>query len=254
MLRFRTLDRGTRLLMLGVAIFVVGCSGTGPADKSGSSGSRGAAAGDGLTDKIGEYMPPLDRGRLEIAAPKGWNWANPGGGVLVAFKPADAELNALPRVLLSVEDSPFPGIDDVTAANVETFVGLVADALADTKPKEPVRATTLGGQPFARYLLLGKRRGQVVVQQIVKTVVGGRAYTLQLEVYQPQFERHKIALSVIAASMKFPARDGETATDPPDSAPPGLDAGDSKEDSAPPAPDAGAGKEAADPPAAEPES
>jgi len=214
------------LLMFGTAILVAGCSGSGPADKADSGGAK---SGDGLTDRIGEYMPPLDRGRLEIAAPKGWNWANPGGGVLVAFKPKDAELNALPRVLLSVEDSAFPEIDDVTSANVEAFVGLVADSLADTKPREPVVAATVGGQRFARYMLLGKRRGQVVVQQVLKTVVGGRTYSLQLEVYQPQFDQYKATLSAIAASMKFPARDGETATDSTESDPLEPDAAESEE-------------------------
>ena len=56
-------------------------------------GPGGQGTSDELASKIGEYMPPLDGGKLEVAAPKGWDWANPGGEVLVAFKPKDAELN-----------------------------------------------------------------------------------------------------------------------------------------------------------------
>jgi hypothetical protein len=78
-------------------------------------------------------------------------------------------------------------------------------------------------------MLLGKRRGQVVVQQVLKTVVGGRTYSLQLEVYQPQFDQYKATLSAIAASMKFPARDGETATDSTESDPLEPDAAESEE-------------------------
>lgn len=198
-------------LLAGLVVFVAGCSGNSP---TGTAGAGGIKTSDDPVSKIGEYMPPLDGGKLEIAAPKGWDWANPGGGTLVAFKPKDAEINALPRVLLSVEDSEFPGIDDVTPSNVEDFVRLIGDSVADQKPKEPVRAVTVGGRQFARYLLLGKRRNQVVAQRFLTTVAGGRVYTLRLEAYQAQFDKVKAMLDVIAASMKF-AGDGEAAAATP---------------------------------------
>ena len=232
MLRGSLCVRAASLWLLGGMFLAAGCSGGGSADKSGAAASGGAKPSDVLAEKLGDYMPPLDQGRLEIAAPKGWNWANPGGGVLVAFKPQDAEVNALPRVLLTVEDSPFLELDDVTSANVEELVSLVADSLGEAKPQEPVRAVTAAGQPFAQYTLLAKRRSQIVVQQILKTIVGGRAYTLQLEVYQPQFDQHKMALNVIAASMKFPARDGAQPADSMDTemAEPAADDGEPLQD------------------------
>lgn len=198
------------LLVLSFALLLCGCPSAGTTG-GGKSGAGGKGSGDDLTSKIGEYMPPLDGGKLEIAAPKGWDWANPGGDVLVAFKPKDAELNSLPRVLLSVAESDSLGIDDVTPDNVEAFVRQVSDSLPAPKPKEPVRAVSLGKHHFARYLTFGKRRNQVVAQQTVKTVVGGRAYTLRLEVYQHQFEEHQWALSAVAMSMKFAAEEAEAA-------------------------------------------
>ena len=229
MARIRVLGRSAWLLAC-LVVFMAGCSGSGPAGKTGA-GSGGAKTGDDPASKIGDYMPPLDGGKLEIAAPKGWDWANPGGDVLVAFKPKDAEINALPRVLLSVTDSEFPGIDDVTAGNVADFVRLVASSVADQKPKEAPRAVTLGGRPFARYLVLGKRRNQVVAQVFLTTVAGGRAYTLRLEVYQAQFDKYKSMPNVIAGSMKF------AGDEKPAAAPPAEESSEAKEPAAAPTPE-----------------
>lgn len=207
MARIRVLGRSAWLL--AGLVFLSGCSGNGPTGQSGPD-AGGTKSGEDLARKIGDYMPPLDGGKLEIAAPKGWDWANPGGGALVAFKPKEAEINALPRVLLSVADSEFPGIDDVTSSNVADFVRLIAESVADQKPKEPASAVTAGRRQFARYLVLGKRRNQVVAQVSLATVAEGRVYTLRLEVYLAQFDKYESVLNVIAASMRF-AGDEEAA-------------------------------------------
>ncbi|HPM81308.1 MAG TPA: hypothetical protein PLF81_11445 [Candidatus Anammoximicrobium sp.] len=221
------------LFVLGMALTLGGCSGAGTtgggAGGSGAGGAKGSS--DDLASKIGDYMPPLDGGRLEIAPPKGWEWANPGGGVLVAFKPKGAELNSLPRILVSVADSDSVGIDNVAADNVEAFARQVADSLPEPKPKEPVRAVSLGKHQFARYITFGKRRNQVVAQQTVTTAVGGRVYTLRLEVYQHQFDKYQAALSAVAMSMKFPGGDAAQATEPAAEEPPAAEAaGKSKEE------------------------
>ena len=225
------------LLVLVTALLLAGCPGAGTT--GGSAGTSGAGAGgngsaDDLASKIGEYMPPLDGGKLEIAAPKGWDWANPGRGVLVAFKPKTAEINSLPRVLLSVADSDFAGLQDVTPDNVESFVRQVSDSLEGPKPKDPVRAVTLGKHHFARYLVFGKRRNQVVAQQTLKTVAGGRVYTLRLEAYQHQFDKYKAVLSVVALSMKF-AEEGaaEKPASEEKEAPAAEPAGKSREEAKP---------------------
>lgn len=206
MARIRMLGRTAWLLLAGVLIGFAGCSGGGSAGPP-QGGAAGAKTDSDFASKIGDYMPPLDGGRLEIAVPKGWDWANPGGSALVAFKPKDAEINDLPRVLLSVADCEFPGIDDVTAQNTADFVQQLTASVAEQKPKDPVRAVTINGRPFARYQLLAKRRNQVVVQRILTTVAASRIYTLRLEVYQPELDSAESALDVIAASMRFPAGD-----------------------------------------------
>lgn len=201
------------LFVVSVALLLVGCPGAGTTGGGGTSGAGGKSSSDDLTSKIGDYLPPLDGGKLEIAAPKGWDWANPGGGVLVAFKPKDAEINSLPRVLLSVEESA-AGIDEVTPDNVEAFVRQVSESLSEPKPKEPVRAVQLGKHHFARYVTFAKRRNQVVAQQTLKTVAGGRAYTLRLEAYHHTLDKYQAAVSVAAMSMKFAGEDAGQAAAP----------------------------------------
>lgn len=206
--RIRVFGRSAWLLA-GVFVSLAGCSGGGPPGQP-QGGAAGAKAGADLESKFGDYMPPLDGGRLEIAVPKGWDWANPGGRALVAFKPRDAEINELPRVLLSVADAGLFEIDDVTAENTAEFIKQLAGSIAEQKPKEAVRAVTINGRPFARYQLLAKRRNQVVVQRILTTVAASRVYTLRLEAYQAELDKSESALDVIAASMKF-AAGGESA-------------------------------------------
>ena len=242
------------LLVLSVALLLGGCPGAGTT--GGSAGRSGAGAGgsgsaDDPAGKIGEYMPPLDGGKLEVAAPKGWDWANPGGDVLVAFKPKDAELNSLPRVLLSVAESDSVGIDDVTPDNVEAFARQLSDSLPEPKPKEPVRAVNLGEHHFARYVTFGKRRNQVVAQQTLMTVVGGRVYTLRLEVYQHQFDKYQAALSTVAASMKFAGDVAADAAAPAEEPPAAEPASKPTEEAKPDQPAEKAAKEPAEKPAAE---
>jgi hypothetical protein len=239
------------LLVLNVALLLGGCPGAGTTGGGGKPGAGGKGSSDDLTSKIGEYMPPLDGGKLEVAAPKGWDWANPGGEVLVAFKPKDAELNSLPRVLLSVAESDSVGIDDVTPDNVEAFVRQVSDSLPEPKPKEPVRAVNLGKRHFARYITFGKRRNQVVAQQTLMTVVGGRVYTLRLEVYQHQFDKYQAAQSTVAASMKFAGHVAADAAAPAEEPPAAEPASKPTEEAKPDQPAEKAAKEPAEKPAAE---
>ena len=71
---------------------------------------------------IGDYMPPLEDGRLEIAPPKNWGFSRAGTEYLVAFHPANATLNDLPRILISVEPPPFEGVDQLQASNSQQVV------------------------------------------------------------------------------------------------------------------------------------
>jgi hypothetical protein len=157
-------------------------------------------AGD-LKIGIGEYMPPLENGNLVIASPEDWVWRRPGGDYLVGFVPRDSDMNSLPRILVSADDSPYPDFQRVTKDNMGEFAEVVSNSLADQKLD--VQALLLGENPFCRTVTFAKRKNAVVSRQILETVVAGRRYAVTLEVYQHQFDKYRDAAYAVAMSMRF---------------------------------------------------
>ncbi len=198
------------LLVVGaLCLAVIGCE-----QRSGDKGAKSASGGSSgggvkefpladLQEKIGDYMPPLEGGGLEIAAPRGWVWSRAGSEHLVGFHEKDSSLNNLPRILVSVEDSPFPGIADVNDGNISDLVAQVSKSLAGKELKEPVSPVTLGKTSCARFVDYAKKGNAVVARQTLKTVAGNRLYTIRLDVHAPQFSKYEQAAYAVAASMKF---------------------------------------------------
>jgi hypothetical protein len=179
---------------------------TGCVDTQRGAASRGGAGGKKrpLSDfKLGEYMPPLEDGRLELAPPQGWEFQRAGSEYLVAFVPQGRELNKLPRILMAAEDSPWPDVTQVNEGNVDSFVKRVKQLRSSEKFAEPPRAMILGENAFATYLTMAKRKGSVVVQQHLETVAGNRLYHMRLEVNEYEFQKHRDAANALAAGMKF---------------------------------------------------
>jgi hypothetical protein len=193
------------LLTSGVVLLLAGC---GP---SGSTGNRPASSGGGsatsqdggIEQLIGEYMPPLEGGKLEIAPPKGWNFSRAGNEYLVGFHPSSSSLSDLPRILVSVEASPFAGVDELQAANTKQVVQAVQATLASDQLKSPAAAVTLGGRTWIEHVGLGKSRNALVARQVLQTVVGGRLYKIRLEVFDRHFDNQRKAGYAVAASAKF---------------------------------------------------
>lgn len=188
---------------------LAGCGQTGD-EKGGKAAGKAAGGATGysvedLKRNIGEYMPPLERRTLEIAAPRGWDWAPAGAEYLVGFHKKDSSLNNLPRILVTAEDSPFPGISDVNKENVDQLVKLVSESVDATKLKGTVQPIILGNAACARYVDMAKRRNALVARQTLKTVARGRLYTIRLEAYDREFTKYRDMAYAVAASMKFAA-------------------------------------------------
>jgi hypothetical protein len=183
--------------------------GCGP---SGSTPARPVATGDeerhvaesaDLDQWIGDYMPPLEGGRLEIAPPKNWSFSRAGSDYLVGFHPAGSTLNDLPRILISVESSPYDGVEELQATNAEHLVQSIQETLASDRLKSPAAIVTLGGRTWIEYVGLAKNRGTLVARQILQTVFDGRLYQVQLEAPDQYFDSQRTAGSAVAASAKF---------------------------------------------------
>ena len=204
------------LVLVALFACIAGCGppaseGTAKPRKTDNSTSNdGQYAASDLKVKIGDYMPPLEGGRLEIAPPEDWDWDRPGGDYIVGFVPRGSELNSLPRILVSAEDSPYPEVRRVSRDNLQEFVTTVSDSIADKKFAKPVRPLILGENAFACYGTFVRKNNAVVSQQVLETVVAGRRYAVRLEVYERQFDKYRDAAYAVAMSMKF-----ETGGDSP---------------------------------------
>ena len=192
---------------LVAAGFSGGCGPVEPERDRGSSAGRDAAKIDKIEARdlrcpVGDYMPALMGGSLEIAAPQGWDWERPGEKYIVGFVPRGAQLSSLPRILVSAEDNPFPEFERVAEDNVQEFAKRVSEQQVGKDLSEPVRPIVLGGNALVCYATLGKKKNAVVTQLYLETVAGGQHYTIRLEAYQRQFAKYRDAVYAVAMSMK----------------------------------------------------
>lgn len=198
------------LLLGALCTVVAGCGQTDGEkegqDASGDTSGVASPSAQDLKRSIGDYMPPLEGGTLKIAAPRDWEWGpRPGGRYLVQFRKKGSKANDLPRILVAVEDSQFPGLTDVNEDNLDQLVKFVSETVDAAKLKEPVKPIVLGETACAVYVDMARLRNALVARQTLKTVAGGRLYTIQLEAFDSEFNRHRNMGYAVVASMKFGA-------------------------------------------------
>ena len=158
---------------------------------------------------IGEYLPPLDAGKVEIAPPANWNRIPRGSKWLAAF--CKGKVSDLPRITVDADFPPPSFGDDVTEDNVDALADALNKQLATERRKveEPCRPIILGDTLFLRHVRLAQ--GPAVIQSL-QTVRNGRLYTVELiaDVNAPRHEEYDASLTqyrdfgyAVAANMKF---------------------------------------------------
>jgi hypothetical protein len=224
------------LLVFLVAVFPVvlgsGCGGGEPggnsakrsgntAERSGGQPAADEPSGDsGLRQRtidqlpaVGDYLPPLDGGKVEVAGPGGWTAMSRDSKYLVRF--VKGQPSSLPRLLLYVEDSPHAELTDVTAENAEAWAARLDEQLSPQSQlgvpelNLPIR---LGPTVFLRHVRLATLSGTPVVIQSLQTVQSGRLYKVELvcAVDSPNRRDYEASLTKfrdvgysVAANMKF---------------------------------------------------
>jgi hypothetical protein len=164
----------------------------------------------GLVVKVGDYLPPLDEGRIEIAQPEGWEVGARQIGYVAWFH-RYKDTQALPHIRITVEITPRDAPQDVTRENVEEFakwltVYVKQDLNPDETLIEPVVPMMVGDNAVGRYVRKGRYRGADVEQHMLVTSQGGRLYTLQQLVMRGDLgKKHDIrdAAYAVVASFKF---------------------------------------------------
>lgn len=187
-------------------------SGTTPGSAADGNGELSPVSTADVQRMIGEYMPPLEGGVLLIATPKGWDFSRAGNEYLVGFHPANASLNDLPRILVSAEEAPYAGIDNLDASNAEDFLLMLAATLGDEQLRSPATIVTLGGRTWTEHIALRKSRNALVARQVLQTAVGGRLYKINLEVFDRELSRYREAAYAVAASAEFSQEGGADNT------------------------------------------
>jgi hypothetical protein len=206
-----------------LALFtLLGCSQSPPASKAPSAAveqpaekAKPVAASvmeivriDAAELTVGDYLPPLDGGRIEVAPPSGWRPMPRDSEYLVRFYKQDR--NSLPRLNVTVEEGAVGGISDATAENIaEIALALGEELIAkETALLEPVVPMVIGTVPCARYVsnlnlklatntILAERQTLVVVR-------GGRRYVIDVLVLPNRLRQGKDAAYAVCAGLRFP--------------------------------------------------
>ncbi len=226
------LSFASAITLIVAVLLLAGCSGAaGPANPSGNTpggAQTGGAADDGsgspaanapkgpktyklsdLSVGLGDYLPPLDEGRVEIAPPGDWRVGSRQKDYVVWFHQyKDARL--LPQIRVTAEDAPEDAPQNATAADVDAYAKWVAGSVEkDLGAKEtliePVVPLVLGENAFGRYVRAGKKGGGLIERQMLTTTHDGRVYTIELIVLPEELKKREVrdAGYVVGAGMKF---------------------------------------------------
>ncbi len=172
---------------------------------------------------IGDYLPPLDEGRVELAVPEGWSVPSRDRRYVVKMLESST---SYPRLLVTSTPDDWSGISELTDGNVGEFAAAVAERLESAEKKieviEPVIPMVLGDRPVARYVRRTRfkddNKSIVVERQILVTLGAGQIYEVDLQSPVGRLTAYRDAAYAVAASMKF-ANDTPPDTTPPDTAP-----------------------------------
>jgi hypothetical protein len=159
---------------------------------------------------LGEYLPPLDGGKIEIAVPEGWKPAPRDSKYVVRFSSLAAG-GGLPRIDVIVEEDNLGGLADLSEENIVEFASAIAQHLdeAGTAVIEPPLPMIIGSVPCARYvsnLKLNVGGGTIVVErQTLALLHAGRLYKINLSVEVSKLIDSRDAAYAICSAIRFPA-------------------------------------------------
>lgn len=190
------------LLALGLS------PGCGPKGTTAPAGPK--VVSDPARLAVSDHLPPLDGGRIEIAPPKGWRVAPQSRDYLVRFFLDATMRTQIPRIWVLAEASPFEGMDEITAANVEAFTEKIADRLGDDPSViERPKPMIIGDNACVRFVMLTRfnaagRPSLTAERQVLQTVRGGRLYTIELHVVQGTILKYRDTGYAVMASLRAP--------------------------------------------------
>ncbi|MEX2176093.1 MAG: hypothetical protein WD872_17155 [Pirellulaceae bacterium] len=164
---------------------------------------------------IGDYLPPLDLDRVEVAGPQDWTPLRRSSKYLTGF--VHGKTSELPRISVHAADAPQAATADTTIGNAADLAALLDKQLQSDASKqvpEGCYPIVLGETPFVRHVRLAKMGGNPVVIQSLQTVQEGRLYTIELicdvnasdrREYRASLTEFRDQAYAVAANMRFGA-------------------------------------------------
>lgn len=155
----------------------------------------------------GDELPPLDDGRLTLAAPKGWKFVPRPSNSLIKFDKGGTL--GIPSIDVTVEPSPYSEFENLTKENVVAFAKLRdKEMLENGRPLlEPAKPMIIGGRPCVRYVIavrVTSRMGSLDAErQVLETIHDERLYSVNLLILEGEILESRDAAYAVAASMKF---------------------------------------------------
>jgi len=202
--------------LLAVVLSICGC-GTAPDDPAPPVAGKPPSADTAPLPKLGDPLPLLDDGRIEIAPPEGWQVPGRSSKYLALFQQGAG--SKYPAIILTGEDYDFP---DVGAENADELASKLAAELS----LPSVKPASLGSFVGVTYRKRSKERdsiNKIVDRLFLETVVAGRKYRLELRTWEDSSGEAEPYFQAVAQGIKFLAAQADeppAASDPPAAEPP----------------------------------
>lgn len=212
----------SKILSIGLlltTLFATGCGSKSSTSNPSGVASPSAAAATGpktytveqlsKTAKLADSLPALDSGRIELAAPEGWNVLPRDGSkkhLIAMLKDAGTQV---PQIKIFSKESPLAGIDNLTTENAQEVITQLGTSVA--RPSvEPNQAIVLGDNVWIREVRRAELQRDKVAVQSLTTIRGKRLFVIEMIVkattdgdYAPELKKYRDGSYLMAAEMKF---------------------------------------------------
>ena len=195
----------SRVVRLAVLLAVVAGCGRDSDRGSGPKRSTAEATRKLPTEKLpklGDYLPPLDKDRLELAPPGGWHVPSASSQYVVRVQKSYKE--KYPSVTITAEDCEDQSVQNVSEDNVKQFAAQVADAVnKDKSTVQPRRIGDFVGVAYAKRAKIRQPVTRILDVLYLETVVAGRKYRFELRSEEGSLDKDRPYLYAVVNGARF---------------------------------------------------
>jgi hypothetical protein len=173
----------------------------------------------GTLPELGDYMPPLDDERIEVAPPEGWYIPSASLKYIVRFQ-LDTQTK-YPSIIVTGED--YEPIFNVSEDNVKAFAAQVKRD-QEVPAVKPIEVGQFIGVTYRKQAKEKQSINKILERLFLDTVVAGRKYTIELRTREGSLAEAQPHLFAVAHGIKF-----LKAEPPGEEAGPGEPAGEVQE-------------------------